>query len=143
MRSLAIIVTLSVWCVHGWAAEVYRTIDAQGNVSYSDRPGDERAVKVAIAATAATAPVSVVRESQAAEPVAAEPDAATIAVAERAQRAQDRAANCAIARQRTENYNNSHRLYRVAEDGERVYYNDSETAQARVDAQAAVARWCD
>lgn len=143
MRSLAIIVTLSVLSVHGWAAEVYRTIDAQGNVIYSDRPGDERAVKVVIAATAATAPVTVVRQSRATEPVAAEPDDATIAAAERAQLTQDRAANCVTARQRSESYDTSHRLYRVAEDGERVYYNDAETAQARVDAQAAIARWCD
>jgi hypothetical protein len=143
MRPAAIIVTLSLLIVPAWAADVYRSVDAQGNIVYSDRPGDEGAVRVVIAATAARAPVSVANSgTAAAQNSPAEPDAATIAAAERAQLAEDRAANCAIARQRNETYATSHRLYRVAEDGERVYFSDTELSQARMDAQTEVARWC-
>ena len=142
MRTAAIIVTLSLLSVPAWAADVYRTVDAQGNIVYSDRPEDRSSVRVAIATSAARAPVSFVSRRSAAEDQPAEPDEATIAAAEQAQLAEDRVANCASARQRNETYATSHRLYRVGEDGERVYYNDTELSQARMEAEAAVARWC-
>lgn len=141
MRTAATIVTLSLLSLSAGAAEVYRSVDAQGNVVYSDRPGDRSAVRVAIATSAARAPVTAMRQPQAAAP-AGEPDAATIAAAERAQLAEERAANCEIARERSETAATSHRLYRLDDNGQRVYYSDSELAQARVDAAAAVERWC-
>jgi hypothetical protein len=145
MRTSAIIVTLSLLSLPAWAADVYRSVDAQGNVVYSDRPEDETSVRVTIAATAAPAPARTASGGAAPDEAAqpSEPDAATIAAAERAQRAEDRAANCQIARQRNDTYSTSHRLYRVGEDGERVYFSDAELSQARMDAQASVARWCD
>ena len=142
MRTAAIIVTLSLLSVPIAAADVYRSVDADGNVVYSDRPGDRNAVRVAIVtAPARAAPRPVARQSNS-ESEPAEPDAATIETAERAQLAEDRAANCERARQRNESYATSHRLYRVAEDGERIYYSDTELSQARAEAAAAVARWC-
>lgn len=137
-----VIVTLTLLAVPVLAADVYRSIDAQGNVVYSDRPGDATAVRVAIATTAAVAPVTVASSAAAPADVPEEPDEATIAAAERAQLAEDRAANCAIARQRSERYATSHRLYRVDANGGRVYFSDAELTRARQEAEAEVARWC-
>ena len=143
MRLAAIIVTLSLLSVSAMAADVYRTVDAQGNIVYSDRPADGSSVRVAVAATSSRVPVRMQStQATAATAAAQEPDEATIAAAERAQLAEDRAANCVTAQQRNETYATSHRLYRIGDDGERVYYNDAELSQARLDAEADVARWC-
>lgn len=149
MRIAALIVTLTIAVAPSAAADVYRTVDAQGNVAYSDRPEDGSSVRVAVAVTAPAAraaartPSAQPGDQRQANQQDAGPDEATIAAAEAAQRAEDRAANCEIARQRNEKYATSHRLYRVGEDGERVYFTDAETTQARTNAQAEVARWCD
>jgi len=142
MRSAMIIAALMI-SAPLVASDVYRSVDAEGNVVYSDRPEDGSAVKVAIAATAPSTPISVPqRSAAAAESATQEADDETVEAAERAQLAQDRAENCVLARQRAETYATSRRLYEVAEDGERVYYNDAELAQARLDAQSEVSRWC-
>jgi hypothetical protein len=142
MRTAAI-VTLSLLFAPALAADVYRTVDAQGNVVYSDRPDDASSVRVAIRTTASGAPAAAPqRDSAAAQTSVAVPDEATIEQAEREQLAEDRAANCAAARQRNETYSTSHRLYRVDADGERVYLSDAELSQARVDAETEVSRWC-
>lgn len=142
MRSSAI-VTLSLLALPVLAADVYRSVDEQGNVVYSDRPSEEGAVKLAIRTTR-PAPASVqATETVAAQPVPEVVDQATIEAAERAQLAEDRAANCAIATERNERYSTSRRLYRVGADGERAYLNDAELTEARNQAQADVARWCD
>ena len=142
MRTAATILTLTLFSLSAGAAEVYRTIDAQGNVVYSDRPEDASSVRVAVAVTQPRASVPARAPTRPEAAQSQEADEATIAAAERAQLAADRAANCAIARERSESFTNSHRLYRTGENGERVYFNDAETAQARLDAQAEVARWC-
>ncbi len=142
MRTAAIIVTLSLLSAPLWAADVYRSIDAEGNVVYSDRPGDRDAVRVVIAASPARAPVTPVSRPVSAEEPPQEPDETTVAAAERAQLAEDRAANCELARERSERYATAHRLYREGEDGERVYYTDAELSAARLEAEAGITRWC-
>ena len=144
MRTVAI-VTLSLLAVSAQAGEVYRSIDAQGNVVYSDRPASEDSTKVAIRTSppprAARAPST--REAPSGEPAADVPDQATVEAAERAQLAEDRAANCTIATERNVRYSTSRRLYREGSDGERVYLNDAELTEARNNAQAEVSRWCE
>jgi hypothetical protein len=142
MRIAAIIVTLSLLSVPAAFADVYRSVDADGNVVYSDRPSDQEAVRVVIATSPARAPVSVVGRAEPVAETPAEPDEETIAAAERAQLAEDRAANCERARQRNVTYSTSRRLYELNEDGERVYYSDVKLAEARLEAEADVARWC-
>jgi hypothetical protein len=144
MRTVAI-VTLSLLVLPASAADVYRSVDAQGNVVYSDRPGDAASVKVAIRTLtpAPGQPAPAPAPEPAAAPAEAAPDQAAIEAAERAQLAEDRAANCAIATERNERYQTSRRLYRVDAAGERVYLDDDALTQARADAAADVTRWCD
>ena len=131
-----------------WSAQVYRVVDADGNVTYSDRPDAWNAETifintsiatpaVASAATADNAPAeegTIDEEGEIDENVYAEPTAEEIA-AERMER-------CGIARERQERYNIAHRVYRETEDGEREYLNDTELDATRAQAAADVEEWC-
>lgn len=129
------------------AAEVYRAVDADGNVIYSDRPlGDNAETLVIDTATpteppALTAPEATdpgVVADQSAQPgtsEAAEPDTDVPDLA--AQREE----NCAIARDRNERYSIARRIYRGTEEN-REYLSDEELVEARAQAAADVEEWC-
>jgi hypothetical protein len=136
------LVFVLTFCVStAFAAEVYRSVDSQGNVVYSDRPEDG-AIPVTIRTARVSAPVRAPRAADDAQ-AANEPSEATVQAAEAAQTAEDRAANCTAARERNERYSVSHRLYRVGSNGEREYLSDAEIDTARNEAVTAIARWCD
>lgn len=128
------------------AADVYRSVDAQGNVSYSDRPQNDDAERVAVVAPraasqparpqAAAAPQPTAPES---EPATAEPPAPQPT---RAEQAAERARNCEVARERATRYAESRRLYRNTPEGEREYLSDAEIDEARARAAADVETWC-
>src|SRR5690606_17824720 len=133
---LALVATGSI------AAEVYRSMAADGTVIYSDRPFGRDSESIIVATTdprpMTPAPMAAARpesgttmtEQQPREPTAAE-------------RAEDRAKNCVTARDRVERYNISHRLYRTLPNGEREYLNDAEIDDAKARAAADVENWCD
>jgi hypothetical protein len=132
-----------------WSAEVYRSVDADGTVSYSDRPVGENSETVTITTQRpATAPprgiASAATDTQA---TAADPTDELISEEQREptpeERAAERERNCGIARGRLERYINSRRLYRTAADGERAYLSDEEIDEARARAAADVEEWCD
>lgn len=137
------IMSLGFALAHAHAAEVYRSVDAAGNVSYSDRPETLDAVAIVIRTAAAVSPVPRERSpARSGAPASEEPDAATIERAETQQQAEDRTANCEAARARTDSYDTSHRLYRTGAAGEREYLTDAQIDEAREVARAEVARWC-
>lgn len=127
--------------------QVYRSVDEQGNVVYSDRPEGQDAEPVFIAVrrppgnpvgiaqprARAGASESAQQENLAAE-MGAEPTAAQIA--------EQRARNCEIARERLELTLTSRRLYRTTAEGERQYLDEEEIDAARERAMADVETWC-
>jgi hypothetical protein len=128
------------------AAEVFKSVDENGNVTFSDRPGGSDIERVFVdtstptpapSVTAAAAPAA---EQDTPPPVAAgdetEPQPTEEGLVEQRRR------NCEIATERAERYERSRRLYRALPDGEREYLNEEETAAARADAEADVATWC-
>lgn len=128
------------------ADEIFRSVDENGVVVYSDRPsaGSEefviRTPRPASPPTPVASPVATPRPSSAARrPVIAEmarePDPALVEAT--------RARNCEIARQASDTYNQSRRLFRTGPDGEREYLSDAELTEARATAEANVAAWCD
>jgi Domain of unknown function (DUF4124) len=142
MRAI-LIMSLGLAFAHAHAAEVYRSVDAAGNVTYSDRPETPDAVPMVIRTAAAAATTRrAPTPARSTEAASDEPDAATIERAEREQNAEDRAANCEAARARSETYETSRRLYRPGADGEREYLTDAEIDEARTNARADIARWC-
>lgn len=132
------------------AADVYRSVDENGNVSYSDRPFGQNAEVVFIATRTPGAPPAARNPApQSANQAgnAADAEETTVQRERREptpeERAADRAANCVIARERLERYTTSRRLYRELPDGEREYLSDAQIDEARARAAADVDEWCD
>lgn len=145
MRVLAFaIVSLAAGVACG--AEVYRSIDANGVVKFSDRPDESAERIVVVTASGAGQARSQPRQSAQAQP-AAEPVVVDGGEVERqptaAERAEERDRNCQIATERAERYRTSRRLYRELPNGEREYLDETELTSARADAEADVATWCD
>lgn len=127
------------------ATEVYRTVDENGYITYSDRPSDV-AERVTVQPVVDTFSASSRREPEATEAEPATPDALAAAQdadpATQALAAAERAQNCLVAREREEAYSISRRLFRTLPDGEREYLSDAEIEDARARAQSDVANWC-
>jgi hypothetical protein len=130
------------------SAEVYRYVDSEGNVVYSDRPQNNGAEVVElnvvtprpanVAPTSAGPPTPATDEEAAGEDPSEDEAAAAVA----AQREEDRARNCEIARERNERYQTARRLYRELPDGEREYLDDDEIDAAKARALTDVDEWC-
>ncbi len=139
--SIVTLVLLAVASLYG--AEVYRYVDDDGNVAYSDRPVGQNAEAIIITTTPPGVPPQA---ASAPQDDAGTPDE-TVQRERREptpeERAADRAANCTIARERNERYSISRRLYRELPDGEREYLTDAEIDEARAGAAADVEEWCD
>jgi hypothetical protein len=130
-----------------WSAEVYRSVDADGTVSYSDRPVGENAETFFIDTRTPTAPPPVTPPAAGAPETPAEEASDSAALEPREptpeERAEERERNCGIARERLDRYLTSRRLYRSTPDGERAYLSDAEIDEARARAAADVEEWCD
>lgn len=144
------LVACVAWSIAG-AADVYRSIDSQGNVVYSDRPTDNGAeiVTINVDQIARSQPPATVRQPVAgdSEP-ASDSDAGPLSdeiagQASAALSAEQRARNCEIARERNARYEISRRLYRELPNGEREYLDDAEIDAAKAQAAADVGEWCD
>jgi hypothetical protein len=130
------------------SADVYRWVDAQGRVHYSDRPV-ENAELVSIASRPTN------REAVAARTEAESTQRAQVASREAQQRSEQATANaveqdvqksrdeqCKEAQARYKTAIESQRLYRVGKDGERQYLTDAELTETRVNSKKAVDELC-
>jgi hypothetical protein len=121
------------------ASEIYRWVDDQGVVHYTDRPdrqGAER-LTVRVSAPSDTAPrVSAQPRAQGelmSESVAEQEAAAAAA----------REANCQSASQRLQSLQAAPRLYREGAGGAREYLDDAEIELVLAEAAKLVEAWCD
>lgn len=128
--------------------EIYRTLQADGTVVYSDRPLSPDSVLVTVDARPASG-----------EPAATEAGSAAAAGADRrqgssagnqgsmaaavAEQKAMRAEACREAQAAVEAYERSPRLYEELPDGGRRYLSDEEIAEARQNARQAVVDFCD
>lgn len=147
VRSLLLIMLAFSSPVVG-AAQVFRSVDSEGNVTYSDRPEGENveAIFIATRRSTASSPLRTERNAPGARrlPPGAEETVEEVTREPTAEeQATRRAENCAIAREHLERYLVSHRLYRSTADGEREYLSDSEIDEARARAASDVEEWCD
>lgn len=128
------------------AADVYRSVDENGVVVYSDRPTDQtELIQINTAVPGArptTAPQANGEESDDSalnSPLGAEiPREGTPE-----EIASDRARNCAAATQMVTTYTQSRRLFRQNADGEREYLTGAEIDEAIARAESDAATWCD
>jgi hypothetical protein len=134
------------------AAEIYKWVDADGNVQYGDRPsGAQSEVQLQIASQP-TDPARIEAQTTARlEQQAAASEAAREAAAneppgpteeELRTEARERAEKCTMYRARLEKFVQSRRLYREDANGERVYLDEAETQAARDNVQHQVEEYC-
>jgi len=119
------------------ANEIYRWVDDNGVVHFTDRPreGAERlTVRTATPSTTARQSTAAAPRSEQRE-LMAEPDADKTA--------EIREANCTSSRERLARLQRAPRLYREGEDGARLYLDDDERASVLAEAQELVENWCD
>ncbi len=130
-------------------AEVYKWVDDNGVVHYSDVPDAAGAVETGIRFGRTDA--RRVREEQLrdweqaqdqAEEEAAQREEQRVAQERQAEDRQIQSDRCAAARQRAESYGGAHRLYEPLPNGERRYLTAEETTAAREAAERAVEEWC-
>ncbi len=123
------------------AGEVYRWVDENGVVHYSDRPVTDQAERVAVRAPRPTQtppappPADVPAGSDAQGKLFAEPDPEQVDA--------QRSANCEAARARLAQLERAPRLYREGADGERQFLADDEIEVLREEARELVDAWCD
>ena len=117
--------------------EMYRTIAADGTITFSDVPlNDNSELITVLVRSGTTAAVRDAPTAPGADAARAEPQTAE------EQRAAEMAANCARAREHSQGIQSSNRLYRVLGNGGREFLTDEEVAAAREAAANEVARWC-
>lgn len=119
------------------ANEIYRWVDDNGVVHFTDRPreGAERlTIRTASPTTGARSATAAAPRGEQRELIA-EPDAD--------QTAEVRSANCTSSRERLARLQRAPRLYREGEDGERLYLDDDERTLVLAEAQELVESWCD
>jgi hypothetical protein len=130
------------------SANIYRWVDAQGRVHYSDRP-----VPGATRVTVATQPSDP--EMVASRNAAAQQQRETADAAASAEQTDQQAARnvnrdmakladerCAKAKEAYRIATESQRLYRVGKDGEREYLTEAQISEARINARKALDEAC-
>ena len=129
----------------GLGDEVYKTLDASGNVVYSDRPSSPKTEKM-------TVPVQPADPNEAAR-LAKQRALEDADYAQRSrneadeqgrQQAQSRldAARCTSARNQYFTFREVRRIFRMDADGNRVFYSDEEADAMRVAAKQAMEQAC-
>ncbi len=140
--SIASIGTLS-------ASEIYKWTDEEGIVHFVDsptgaageehvairsRPTDPARVQTAVQAQADARTLRAEEEANA--PQGPTPEALLAEAREREER-------CNKFTDRQVQFTNNRRIYRMDENGERVYYDEAEMAVARAEVDGLVERYCD
>ena len=149
--ALGALVLMGAYLVTADAQTVYKSVDEEGHLVYTDRPPEgyevetvegvdiERTDRAQVNAAnsaqasqrAAEGMTDEVRQQQDAE------EAAMQAAADA-----ERQANCDIASERLNKYTAARRLYRDLADGEREWLSDDEIDAARTKAALSVEKWC-
>jgi hypothetical protein len=162
MRRFSVALALTLFAALPASAQMYKWVDSDGKVQYSDKPppSNIKAEKLRVPARAAEAPAT--GEDKGAAPkgaakpapkTAAEQDQAfrkrqldaAKAQAEEAKKqaqASDRAENCKRAKAALANFEIGGRVTHIDEKGERVYMDDQQIAQEKARAREEAAAAC-
>jgi hypothetical protein len=152
MRSVVAVAMFSLIPLTGALADVYRSVDAQGHVLYSDTPspGAER-VRVTSnsqrLAAQTSAPAGNPRPtapstSKSADSIHDQIEKDEAARTVQHEVAQTRADQCKKAQDQYQQSIQARRIYNTDASGERQYLSDAEAEQARVNAKVAMDDAC-
>jgi len=141
----ALLVVTTLLATGAAQAEVYRWVDENGEVHFSDRPRSG-ANTVRVPKAPASAPSDAgraERQRRLLEAWQAERLRKQEAKSRAEEQARERRRNCAIARDNLRQYRNAGGVYRLNEQGERVFMDDAERGRLIAQWEGEVARWCD
>ena len=154
MKTFTAVILLAGLAASGsvMASNIYKWVDADGNIHYGDRPTGATVTtpveQVAIASrrtdkaqVEAGVEARLVNQAQRSESRNAAAEAKKEAEALQA-KADERAKKCSTYRERLEKFTNSRRLYRVDDSGEREYLDDSQMDEARALVRKQVQDYC-
>lgn len=127
------------------ADQVYKTVDAQGHVTYSDRPNTIGAKKTDVAVQQAD-PAEAARLAKERQLLNAEDDQRkkqqNAADNSKAQQEHDKQARCQAARERYNSIKDVNRLFKTDANGNRVYATDSDLDAQKETARQAMTTAC-
>lgn len=131
------------------AAQIYKWVDEDGVVHYTDQPAQPTAERVAIqtnrtdnAAAQARLKSAVQSRDEQTESYLRGRDEKRAAEAQAEADNKQRAADCEKARNKLNELVRAQRLYRVDEDGERQYLSEEEAVSAREQAGKEISDYC-
>jgi hypothetical protein len=146
---MAIVAALLTIGSGAFANEIYKWVDANGNVHYEDRPSGSVSEQRLALSYKRTDPASIDQLKQNRSAALAAREETETKQAEEQQAAAAAAAEEEARRKKCESYRasldtfaNSRRLYRVDDNGERVFLEDDEIQKTRARAEALVAKYC-
>jgi hypothetical protein len=130
------------------ADDVYRTVDPQGHVTYSDKPLSPESKRVSVDVIAGN-PEDAARLAKAqavanVETAQQERQAQQEAIDQQKQASQEaaRKRSCDMARSRYAVFAAGGRIFKIDDQGNRVYYSDAEIDAQRINTKAAMDRAC-
>lgn len=158
---LAVICSVLLHVPSGLAADVYKWKDSDGQIRYSDTPPKGKTPYQSITgtppanakgtsvgqgqtsnSTGGNQSVPADKEIEAAKKKALS-DEAKKKELEKLDSKKVRDENCIIARKNLTNYQIGGRMYKIDENGERIYMGDSEISAGLEQAKRDVKQWCD
>jgi len=145
MRRALTTLTLLILPLAGIAADVYRSVDAQGHVQYSDVPSPgAQLVSTADNSTADNAPTSTspATPSQQGDQISQRLAAQAAARQVAQDTAQTRAEQCKQAQEQYQKSIDARHIYRTDASGNREYLSDQEADQQRVNYRLAMEAAC-
>jgi hypothetical protein len=138
------LVLLPVFCPVQ-ADQVYKSVDAQGHVTYSDRPNSTGAQKTDVAIQQAD-PAEAARLAKERQMLKAEDDQRKKQEAtdnkNKAQQDHDKQVKCQAARDQYNSLKDVARMYKLDADGNRTYLSDSEADAKRETARQVMNTAC-
>jgi hypothetical protein len=142
----AAVVVCCLWHAGGaWSQEVYKSVDADGHVVYSDRGNSKNAPKTSVRVDEGdpAEAARLAREQQALK-TADSARRKEQQADEKAQAASEkkRQESCRNARNEYDRLMNRRAIYKIGADGERVYYSDEEADALREQARKAMTAAC-
>jgi len=140
----ALIIVLLLALPLGARADVYRSVDAQGHVQYSDTPspGAQLVTTADAAAPAPNGDRSAAQTQKVNEQISERLTQQTVAREVAKDTADAHAQQCQQAKQAYQGAIQAHRLFRMGADGQRQYLTDDQADQQRVNYRMAMEAAC-
>lgn len=127
-------------------AELYRWVDERGQTHFSDRPADSQPHEIGVRPSAAASQQPHQRMDKTRRLLNAfqvERQQQREQQAKQKQQAEERRRNCLQARDNLRQYSESGSIYRLDDNGNRVYLSEQERAALVARHRQAAAEWCD